>query len=198
MEANKANKIMINQDYFTDGKKDGLAYCSLDKMNPSRFRALSAIDEIIIHCTATPPKAYKNWDDPRTCINYDLNPNHISRSGLATATYHFYINRKAEVFQLVSMGIITAHCKGHNSNAVAVCINHDGFTDDVTEEMKTAIAETCAYIFDKLDFAYNEENVNDVIAFHRQYAPKACPGVIDREDIVKRTAAILKTQGDNY
>jgi len=188
---------MINQDYFTDGKKDGLIYCSLDKLTPSHFRRLSSIEEIIIHCTATPPKAYKNWDDPRTLINYDLGPNHIARSGLASATYHFYINRKSEVFQLVSMGIITAHCKGHNAGGVAICINHDGFTDDVTEEMKNAIAETCAYIFDKLDWSYDEENVKDCISFHRNFAPKACPGRIDLEDIQKRTFNILKTYGDN-
>lgn len=189
----------LNQAFFTDGESEGLDFCKKSKLTNSHFRSLSDIEEVIVHCTATPPESYKNWDNPMTLINYDLRPNHISRTGLGTATYHFYVSRAGELFQLVSMGLRTAHCLNHNQHSVAICINHDGFTNDVPEhgEQFKALIEGICYIFDKLDWSYDLESVSDRIAFHRDYSPKACPGRIEKQAVVSAVHEMLKTWGDN-
>jgi hypothetical protein len=158
-------------------------------------RDLDVIEQIIIHCTAAGTPA---WEDPLTCIKYDLGPNHISRSGLATATYHFYINQKGENWQLVSMGIRTANCSGQNYNSVAICINHNGFNlDEITPELYSSLVDTCCHIFDKLDWGYDFYGVEDRIHFHRDYSPKACPGKLDKKQLIYDVSERLKTWGDS-
>lgn len=158
-------------------------------------RELSDVEKIIVHCTATDSPA---WDNPEACINYDLSPNHISRSGCPTATYHFYVNKKGEAFQLVSMNIKTWNCAGQNSDSVAVCINHGGIKNNVTQEQFNSLAETICYIFDKLDWDYSEESVRDRLYFHRDFTNlKTCPGKIDKNELIFSVIEKLKDYGDN-
>lgn len=185
----------INNKYMVDEYNYRISPYSNKKKYMPYLRQHDEIEEVIIHCTAA---GNEKWEDPITCINYDLNPNHISRSGLATATYHFYINQKGEIYQLVSMNMQTAHCAGHNRSSIAVCINHDGFTpEEITEKMYSSLIETICYIFDFTDWGYDEHGVRDRLQFHRDYANKACPGRLSKESLIVAVAERLKTWGDN-
>lgn len=156
---------------------------------------ITDLEQVIIHCTASGNSA---WEDPLTCIKYDLGPNHISRSGLATATYHFYINQKGEVSQLVSMQIKTSHCAGQNSHSIAICINHNGFNkNEITPQLYNSLVDTICYVFDKCDWGYDPWGVKDKLHFHRDYSPKACPGMLDKPQLIADVVERLKTWGDN-
>jgi hypothetical protein len=185
----------INQDFMVTPGNFKLSKYSNGNKSIAIRPDITELEQVIIHCTAsgTPP-----WEDPKTCIKYDLGPNHISRSGLATATYHFYINQKGESFQLVSMQIKTSHCAGQNSDSVAICINHDGFNKaEITPELYKALVDTICYVFDKCDWGYDEYGVRDRLHFHRDYSPKKCPGELDKEQLIMDVVDRLKSWGDN-
>lgn len=196
------SKKEINQDFMV----------TVDNFNSSPYtnknkdllkRSLDDIEQIIIHCTAVGNKTFgkwKNdvWETPEACIKYDLGANHISKTGLATATYSFYINGSGNIWQLVSMNIKTAHAGIQNNNSVGVCINHDGVTDsEITVDLYNSVIDTICYIFDKLDWSYSEESVKDRVHFHRDYSPKLCPGKLDKENLQNDVIDRLSTWGDN-
>jgi N-acetylmuramoyl-L-alanine amidase CwlA len=175
----KENRKYVNKNYNLNNYK----------------RELDSIEKIIVHCTATDSTA---WDNPMAVINYDLGPNHISRSGCPTATYHFYINKQGEAYQLVSMNIWTWNCAGENRDSVAVCINHGAVKDNVTPEQYNSLVECICYIFDILDWGYDAESVRERLFFHRDFnSMKSCPGKIDKGKLIESVIQNLAGYGDN-
>lgn len=159
------------------------------------IRDLEDIEKIIVHCTATDSAA---WNDPMACIKYDLGPNHISRSGCPTATYHFYINKSGEVYQLVSMNYYTWNCAGENKDSIAICINHGAVVDNVTPEQYGALVDCICHVFDLMDWGYGIESVRERLFFHRDFnSMKSCPGKISKEELINSVAEKLKDYGDN-
>ena len=151
------------------------------KYNLKNFkRGFYDINKILIHCTATDSQ---KWDNPLVCIQYDLSPNHISKNGCATATYHFYVSQTGEVFQLVSVYLKTWHCKNFhgrsiNNESIAICINHGGEANDVIEtEQYNSLVDTICYVFDFMDWGYTEAELEKRLFFHRDFQNKLCPGV---------------------
>ena len=186
---------MINQEYMVDFSNFYTSKYSNKKRSLPIKRRIEDLEEVIIHCTAS---GKERWEDPITCINYDLGPNHISRSGLATATYHFYINQKGDVFQLVSLQMQTAHCTGHNRLSVAICINHDGFNvNEITPKLYDSLINTICHVFDLCDWGYDLYGVQDRLHFHRDFSNKACPGRLDKDKLISDVTERLKTFGDN-
>jgi hypothetical protein len=174
------NKIKINQDFMFDGVT-GHEFTNR-KYNPENYkRDLDMIQEIIVHCTGSDSE---NLEDPQTLIKYDLMPNHISKKGCPFATYHFYINKAGEIFQLVSMNYYTWNCKGHNQYSVAVCINHGGTKNNVNKEQFESLGETIKYIFGKLGWDLSLQELNSKLHFHREYANKLCPGKIEKDKLI--------------
>jgi len=173
-------KIKINQDFMFDGLS-GFEFTN-PKYNPANFkRDMMNIQEVILHCTATDSEDFEN---PMALIKYDLSPNHISKKGCPFATYHFYVNKTGEIFQLLSMQYFTWHCKGHNQYSLSVCMNHGGKKDNITDEQFSATGETIRYIFRKLGWDITAEELNSKLHFHREYANKLCPGKIDKRELV--------------
>lgn len=188
-------ELTYNTDYMVDTENYKVSpYSNPKRRNDVVKRRLSDIEEIIIHCTAAGTEA---WEEPITCIKYDLGSNHISRAGCPVATYAFYINQKGSVWQLVSMEIQTWHCVGHNTHGLAICINHDGVTEsEITPDLYSSLVDTICHCFDKLDWSYDLENVEDRLHFHREYANKLCPGKLDKNQLIKSVAERLKSWGD--
>lgn len=189
------NKLIINQDYMVDFSNFSTTPYS-NKKRPLPFRRkIEDLEEVIIHCTAA---GTSPWENPLTCIKYDLGPNHISRSGLATATYHYYVNQKGECFQLVSMEMQTAHCIGQNERSVAICINHNGFdSSEITPELYETLVKTICHVFDMCDWGYDYYGVSERLIFHRNYSNKACPGMLEQSKLINDTVNALKDYGDN-
>lgn len=184
---------IINQDYFVD--KENRQYVNKKYNLNNYYRELNSIEKIIIHCTATDSVA---WENPMACIRYDLGPNHISRSGCPTSTYHFYINKAGEIYHLVSMNYYTWNCAGQNRDSVAISINHGAVSNNVTPEQYESLVECICHIFDVLDWGYDIESVRDRLFFHRDFnSMKTCPGKINKEQLINSVAEKLKDYGDN-
>lgn len=170
----------MNQKYMVD-EKNGHEYVNKNYNIQSLFRPISAIEKLIIHCTAAD---VEKWNDPIYLINYDMGPNHISRKGCPTATYHFYINKLGEVFQLVSMGIKTWHCTDQNYSSIAICIHHGGTTKNVTPEQYKSLIECIKYVFDFMEWEITERSLRYRLYFHRNFANKFCPGYVDYDKLI--------------
>lgn len=159
-------------------------------------RKFEDIEKIIVHCTATDSE---KWDNPEACINYDLHPNHISRRGCPTATYHFYIEQDGDISKLVSFYIRTMNCAGHNYDSIAVCINHGGELSDIIEkEQYDSLVTTICYIFDFMDWSYTLDSIKDRLFFHNDFSNKLCPGKnLNKEKLIKDVLSRLSTWGDD-
>ena len=96
------------------------------------------------------------------------------------------------------MQIRTAHCSGHNSNSVAICINHDGFKlEEITPELYSTLVGTICHVFDYCDWGYDIYGVIDRLHFHRDFSNKACPGRLDKKKLQEDVAERLTSWGDN-
>lgn len=177
----------INNDYYvsSDGET-GKQFTNPKRDYMSRVRSLDDIDMIIVHCNAVKGLA---WETPEPEIRYATNPNHINKKlGCPTASYHYYINKSGDCWQLVSKKIMTDHCSGQNRNAVAICITHDGYNSaDITPELMDSLVDCLCQIGNDLDWDFSDEwNVRDRVRFHREFANKACPGRLDQDDLWAR------------
>ncbi len=186
-------KYMVDADNYRHSE-----YVKQSRRQDINFRKSSLIDNVIIHCNAVKENSFEKWENPETYLQYDLNPNHISKIGLPVCTYHFIVNRSGEIYQMLSMNIISAHCKGQNMNSIGICINHDGVNEkQITFEMYNSLIYTICNAFDFLDFSYDEYGVEEHFSFHREYANKLCPGKLNKDLMITQISRALLIFGDN-
>jgi len=123
------------------------------------------IDEIIIHCTATPER--------RDVTMAELRRWHKAR-GFSDVGYHYVIARNGEVMAGRKEETIGAHCEGHNAHSIGVCYvggcNKNGKPKDTRTEAQNA---SLVALLSKL-LSYYSLTVNDIHG-HNEYAAKACP-----------------------
>ena len=122
------------------------------------------IDEIIVHCSATPKGKDFSVDDIRKW--------HKQR-GFCDAGYHFVVRIDGRIESGRPIAVAGAHCLGHNSRSIGVCYvggcSEDGRTPADTrtaaqrESLERFIAELCAQ--------FPGASVHG----HCEYAAKACP-----------------------
>lgn len=122
------------------------------------------INEIIVHCTATPAGKDYTVDDIRRW--------HLQR-GFSDIGYHYVIYRDGTVHEGRSVDIAGAHCEGHNTHSIGVCyvggVQRNGKTpsDTRTNAQRAAMLN--------LLFELRDAYPNAKIHGHRDYAAKACP-----------------------
>ena len=132
---------------------------------PARLKkSRRTINEIIIHCTATP--------EGRECSVEEIRRWHIQR-GFTDIGYHYVIHLDGRIENGRDVDIAGAHCTGHNTHSIGVvyvggCAK-DGKTpkDTRTEAQKAAIAD----LLIDLRKLYPRAAIHG----HRDFAPKACP-----------------------
>jgi N-acetylmuramoyl-L-alanine amidase len=132
---------------------------------PARLKkSRRTINEIIIHCTATP--------EGRECSVEEIRQWHKAR-GFADIGYHYVIHLDGRVEPGRNVDIAGAHCTGHNANSIGVvyvggCAK-DGKTpkDTRTEAQKSALAN----LLINLRKLYPRAKIHG----HRDFANKACP-----------------------
>lgn len=122
------------------------------------------INEIIIHCSATPEgKDYtveqiRQWHKQR---------------GFSDIGYHYVIYKDGSVHTGRPESQVGAHCLGHNSHSIGVCyiggVAKDGKTpkDTRTDAQKESLIK----LIKELKAKYPKATVHG----HREYANKACP-----------------------
>ena len=130
------------------------------KMKKSR----RTINEIIVHCSATPEGKDYTVDD--------ITRWHKQR-GFATIGYHYVVYRDGSIHDGRDVDVAGAHCTGHNSHSIGVCYvggcASDGKTpkDTRTEAQKASML--CLLI--DLKKLYPGAKIHG----HRDFAEKACP-----------------------
>lgn len=122
------------------------------------------INEIIIHCSATPEgKDYtveqiRQWHKQR---------------GFSDIGYHYVIYRDGSIHSGRPIERIGAHCLKHNAHSIGVCyiggVAKDGKTPKDTRT--NAQKESLIKLIKELKAKYPKATVHG----HREYANKACP-----------------------
>lgn len=122
------------------------------------------INEIIVHCSATP--------EGRDYTVEDIKRWHLRR-GFSTIGYHYVVYRDGSVHEGRSVDVSGAHCTGHNSHSIGVCyiggLAADGKTPKDTRT--AAQREGLAWLIRSLRDVYPRA----VVHGHREFANKACP-----------------------
>lgn len=121
------------------------------------------IDEIIVHCTATPQGMAVSVSD--------IDRWHRQR-GFAGIGYHFVVYLDGTVHTGRPIDRAGAHCKGHNAYSIGVCfvggLDVQGCPMDTrTPEQKIALHG--------LMVALKTQYPNAKVYGHRHFANKACP-----------------------
>lgn len=122
------------------------------------------INEIILHCAATP--------EGKDFTVADIRRWHL-KNGWRDIGYHYVIYRDGTIHLGRPLDQIGAHTTNHNSNSIGICYiggcAADGKTpkDTRTPEQKEAMYTLCKVLCDILGIKK--------ISGHREYAAKACP-----------------------
>ena len=132
---------------------------------PARLKkSRRVINEIIIHCTATP--------EGRECSVDEIRQWHKAR-GFTDIGYHYVIHLDGRVENGRDVDIAGAHCTGHNTHSIGVvyvggCAK-DGKTpkDTRTDAQKASLAN----LLIDLRKLYPRATIHG----HRDFANKACP-----------------------
>jgi N-acetylmuramoyl-L-alanine amidase len=122
------------------------------------------INEIIVHCTATP--------EGRDYTVADIRAMHKAQ-GWVDIGYHYLIYRDGSIHEGRNVDMVGAHCQGHNAQSIGVCyvggVARDGKTpkDTRTEAQKDALI----HLLMQLVCLYPDATIRG----HRDFAAKACP-----------------------
>lgn len=147
-------------------KEDGIVgAATLAKLMPFRVvKSKRMINEIIIHCTATP--------EGRECSVDEIRRWHRQR-GFSDIGYHYVVHLDGSVENGRDVNVSGAHCSGHNANSIGVVyvggVAKDGRTpkDTRTQEQKATLAS----LLIDLRKLYPRAKIHG----HRDFANKACP-----------------------
>lgn len=137
-------------------------------VGPKTWEKLSTnnryINEIIVHCSATPEGKDFTVSDIKKC--------HLER-GFSDIGYHYVIYRDGSINKGRDESKIGAHCTGHNSHSIGVCyiggVALDGKTpkDTRTEQQKISLLS----LLRELKKKYPKAEIYP----HYKFAAKACP-----------------------
>jgi N-acetylmuramoyl-L-alanine amidase len=122
------------------------------------------INEIIVHCTATP--------EGRDYTVADIRQMHKAQ-GWVDIGYHYIIYRDGSIHEGRNVDMVGAHCQGHNAQSIGVCyvggVARDGKTpkDTRTAAQKDALI----HLLMQLVCLYPDATIRG----HRDFAAKACP-----------------------
>jgi N-acetylmuramoyl-L-alanine amidase len=121
------------------------------------------INEIIIHCSATP--------EGKAFYAKDIDKWHKAR-GWKGIGYHYVIDLDGKIEKGRSEDQIGSHCVGHNKNSIGICyiggLDKDGNPKDTrTKEQKEALWNLLRQLLCKYPKA--------TIHGHNEFSTKACP-----------------------
>lgn len=125
---------------------------------------MRTINEIIVHCSATP--------EGKDYTVAQIDQWHRQR-GFDCIGYHYVIYRDGSVHKGRGEQRIGAHCKGHNANSIGVCYIGGCATDGKTAKDTRTTAQKAALV--KLLRELRQRYPKATIHGHRDYAAKACP-----------------------
>lgn len=147
-----------------DGKVGPATMAKLLTQSSTFKKSNRSINEIIVHCSATP--------EGKDFTTDDIKKWHKDR-GFSDIGYHYVVYRDGSVHNGRDVSISGAHCTNHNSHSIGVCYiggcSKDGKTpkDTRTTEQIQALKN----LLTELKKLYPKASIHG----HRDYANKACP-----------------------
>ena len=142
------------------------------------------IREIIVHCSATP--------EGRDYSVATLTAWHRHR-GFLTIGYHYVIDLRGGVHIGRPLAMVGAHCRGHNTRSIGICIIGGVARDGRTPKDTRTVAqkEALARLLRELHARYPRATLHG----HREFANKACPSFDCHEydDIFNDARIIIDT-----
>ena len=122
------------------------------------------IDEIIVHCSATP--------EGKDYTVEDIKRSHLAR-GFSDIGYHYVIYRDGSIHQGREESKIGAHCTGHNSHSIGICYIGGCTVDGKTPKDTRTIAQKTSLLslLRELKKKYPKASIHS----HKDFANKACP-----------------------
>lgn len=128
------------------------------------------IDEIILHCSATPEGRHVTVDDIRRW--------HLQR-GFSDIGYHYVVYLDGSVHSGRPLEKAGAHCTGHNARSIGVCYVGGCAPDCKTpRDTRTAAQRSALH---ELVADLQRRFPGAKVSCHNQYAKKACPSfTLDR------------------
>ena len=134
-------------------------------------RSQRRIDEIIIHCSATPEGKDYTVDKIR---EWHTKPVSKGGRGWSDIGYHYIIYRDGSVHEGRNVNIAGAHCTNHNAHSIGICYvggceatNVKKSKDTRTKEQRKALLE----LLRELRSLYPKAKIYG----HRNFAAKDCP-----------------------
>ena len=125
---------------------------------------MRTINEIIIHCSATPKG--------RKVTVKDIDSWHRQR-GFDGIGYHYVIYLDGSIHKGRDINRPGAHCVGHNAYSIGICYVGGCAIDGKTPEDTRTAAQRSALV--KLITELRRQYPNATVHGHREYANKACP-----------------------
>ena len=127
-------------------------------------KSTRTINEIIVHCSATPEGKDYTLDTIRQW--------HLQR-GFSDIGYHYVIHPDGLVEEGRDVNIAGAHCSGHNSKSIGICYI-GGMTADNKKAKDTRTSEQrtmLLWLLMKMRKLYPSAKIHG----HRDFAAKDCP-----------------------
>jgi len=131
------------------------------------------INEIIVHCTATPPNFMADAT-PAQRVD-EVRRWHVEDNAWSAVGYHFLVDRGGQLLNGRPISKAGAHVKSHNSDTIGVSLfgGKGGTKDQAFEDNFTPKqGETLRKLIDRLQSEYGP---GLKVSGHQEYANKACP-----------------------
>lgn len=125
---------------------------------------MRTINDIIIHCSATP--------EGKNFTTQDIRQWHLAQ-GWTDIGYHYIIHLDGTIHTGRPITQPGAHCRGHNAHSIGICYIGGLATDNRTpKDTRTpAQRKSLLTLLRNLRTKYPSVPIHG----HRDYAPKACP-----------------------
>jgi len=155
---------------------------------------MRVLDEIIVHCSATPPEWMKD-----VAVHgkvEEIRRWHTIERGWLDIGYHYVVDRDGAWLPAREVGIAGAHTHGHNDRSIGICLiggqgakATDQFADHFTPEQDKALR----FLLKDLQKRFGKMKVTG----HNRYSRKGCPGFsvpewLGRDETVSGFMAFLE------
>lgn len=138
----------------------------------AKHSAMRHIDEIILHCTATPEGRWHDVEDIRAW--------HVDGNGWSDVGYHFVVLLDGTIEEGRPVSRQGAHCRGKNKTTIGIA--YVGGMDEDMQYPKDTLTDEQEMALEQLICELRDEYGDDLkLSGHNDYSNKACPSFDVRE-----------------
>lgn len=141
---------------------------------------MRSINEIIVHCSATP--------EGKDFTVADITRWHKAR-GFRTIGYHYVVYRDGSIHTGRPLEQVGAHCLRHNAHSIGICYIGGCAADGKTPKDTRTEAQTTSLL--ALLRQLKDQFPNAAIHGHRDFAAKACPSFDATREYKKLAMALF-------